>query len=88
MSSRFAENVIKELNKFRANPKSIQHQCEVIRKGFSRIKHGDPFLNEIDYFVNQLETMKQLPQLEYNEVLSAAAKKELPNFRGKTSYQK
>ena len=88
MSSRFAENVIKELNKFRANPKSIQHQCEVIRKGFSRIKHGDPFLNEIDYFVNQLETMKQLPQLEYNEVLSAAAKKELPNFRGKSSYQK
>ena len=88
MSSRFAENVIKELNKFRANPKSIQHQCEVIRKGFSRIKHGDPFLNEIDLFVNQLETMKQLPQLEYNEVLSTAAKKELPNFRGKTSYQK
>ena len=88
MSSRFAENVIKELNKFRANPKSIQHQCEVIRKGFSRIKHGDPFLNEIDLFVNQLETMKQLPKLEYNEVLSTAAKKELPNFRGKTSYQK
>ena len=45
MTSRFAENVIKELNKFRANPKSIQHQCEVIRKGFSRIKAGDPFLN-------------------------------------------
>ena len=88
MSNRFAENVIKELNKFRANPKSIQHQCEVIRKGFSRIKAGDPFLNEIDYFVKALDSMKQLPTLEINDVLSNAARKELPNFRGKSSYQK
>ena len=88
MSNRFAENVIKELNKFRANPKSIQHQCEVIRKGFSRIKAGDPFLNEIDYFVKALDSMKQLPILEINDVLSNAARKELPNFRGKSSYQK
>jgi len=88
MSSRFAESVIKELNKFRANPKSIQHQCEIIRKGFSRLKAGDPFLNDIDYFVKALDSMKQLPTLEYNEVLSQAARKELPNFRGKTSYQK
>ena len=61
MTSRFAENALKELNKFRANPKSIQHQCELIRKAFSRIKAGDPFLNDIDYFVQSLETMKQLP---------------------------
>lgn len=88
MSSRFAESVIKELNKFRNNPKSIQHQCEVIRKGFSRIKAGDPFLNDIDYFVKALDSMKQLPSVEYNEVLSQAARKELPNFRGKSSYKK
>jgi Ca2+-binding EF-hand superfamily protein len=88
MTSIFAENVIKELNKFRSNPKSIQHQCELIRKGFSRIRAGDPFLNDIDYFLKSLETMKQLPTVEYNEVLSAAAKKELPNFRGKASYKK
>ncbi len=88
MISKFAQGVLKELNKFRASPKSIQHQCEVIRKGFSRIKAGDPFLNEIDYFVKALDSMKQLPQLEFNEVLTEAAKKELPNFRGKPSYQK
>ena len=88
MTSRFAENVIKELNNFRSNPKSIQHQCEVIRRGFSRIKAGDPFLNDIDYFVNALESMKTLPTLEYNEVLSEAARKELPNFRGRSSYHK
>ena len=88
MTTRFAENVIKELNKFRLNPKSIQHQCEVIRKGFSRIKAGDPFLNDIDYFVKALDTMKQLPPVEINEVLSDAARKELPNWRGRTSYKK
>ena len=88
MIGRFAENVIKELNNFRANPKSIQHQCELIRKGFSRIKAGDSFLNDIDIFVKGLDTMSQLPTLELNEVLSEVAKKELPNFRGKPTYQK
>ena len=88
MTSRFAQSVIKELNKFRENPKSIQHDCELIRKGFSRIKSGDPFLNEIENFIKALDTMKQLPPVEYNEVLSNAAKKELPNFRGKANYKK
>ena len=88
MTSRFAKSVLEELNKFRAKPKSIQHQCELIRKGFSRIKSTDPFLNEIDYFVKQLDSMKQLPELEFNEVLSEAAKRELPSFRGKKGYHK
>ena len=88
MTSRFAQNVIKELNKFRNNPKSIQHDCELIRKGFSRIRSGDPFLGEIEQFIKALDTMKQLPSVEYNEVLSNAAKKELPNFRGKANYKK
>ena len=88
MSTNFAKSVLDELNKFRSSPKSIQHQCEVIRKGFSRIKSGDPFLNEIDYFVKELDTMKQLPQLEYNAILAEAAKRELPSFRGKRGYIK
>jgi len=88
MTDKFAESVLQELNKFRTSPKSIQHQCEVIRKGFSRIKSGDPFLNEIDYFVKELDSMKQLPLLEFNDVLSEAAKRELPSFRGKKNYQK
>ena len=88
MRSKFAENVVRELNKFRANPKSIKHQLELIRKGFSRIKAGDPYLNDVDYFVKTLDNMNTLPPLEMNDVLSAAAKKELPNFRGKPSYQK
>ena len=88
MLSKFAQGVIKELNKFRNDPRSIQHKCEVIRKGFSRIKAGDPFLNEIDYFVKELDSMSQLPTLELNDVLTECAKRELPNFRGKSNYHK
>ena len=88
MSSQFAQNVLFELNKFRSSPKSIQHQCELVRKGFSRIRAGDPFLNDIDFFLKQLDSMKQLPILEFNEILSEAAKRELPSFRGKRGYMK
>ena len=88
MSSPFAQSVLEELNKFRSSPKSIQHQCELIRKGFSRIRAGDPFLNDIDFFVKQLDSMQTLPVLEFNEILSEAAKRELPSFRGKRGYMK
>ena len=88
MSSQFAQNVLYELNKFRSSPKSIQHQCELVRKGFSRIRAGDPFLNDIDFFLKQLDSMNQLPVLEFNEILSEAAKRELPSFRGKRGYLK
>ena len=88
MSSQFAQDVLLELNKFRSSPKSIQHQCELVRKGFSRIRAGDPFLNDIDFFLKQLDSMKQLPILEFNEILSEAAKRELPSFRGKRGYLK
>ena len=88
MSSKFPQDVIRELNRFRSNPKSIQHQCEVIRTGFSRLRAGDPFLNEIDAFIKELETLPQLPTLKTNDVLSEAAKKELPHFRGQSGYQK
>ena len=88
MSSGFSQNVIKEINKFRANPKYIQHQCELIHKGISRLKGNDSFLKEIEAFIKQLETMKPLGELKYNQELSEAAKKELPNFRGRENYQK
>ena len=88
MSSPFAESVFIELNKFRAKPKSIQHQCELVRKGFSHIRAGDPFLDEIDYFLKQLDSMQTLPTLEFNEILTEAAKRELPSFRGKRGYLK
>ena len=86
--SNFAQEVIKEINKFRGNPKSMQHRCELIRKGLSRLRGDDPFLKDIDSFVSELKSIKPLPQLKYNVSLSESAKKELPNFRGSESYQK
>ena len=88
MSSEFAKSVLDELNKFRSSPKSIHHQCELVRKGFSRIRAGDPFLKDIDFFLDQLDSMKTLPVLEFNQILSEAAKRELPSFRGKRGYMK
>ena len=88
MKNSFEQNVIRELNKFRSNPKSIQHQCELIHKGLSRLRANDPFLKEIESFLKELETIKPLPEVKYNKILSESAKKELPNFRGRTTYQK
>lgn len=88
MNSKFAQDVLKELNNFRSNPKSIQHQCELIQKGFSRLRANDPFLKEIGYFIKELESINPLPQLQLNKDLSESARKELPNFRGKETYQK
>ena len=44
-------------------------------KGFSRIRHGDPFLKEIDFFIVELQSMNNLPALELNDVLTEAGKK-------------
>ena len=88
MRNKFTKDVITELNKFRANPKYVQHQCEIIRTGFSRLKANDPFLTEIDVFVKELNSIKPMKILEYNEILTEAAKKELPKFRGSTTYKK
>ena len=66
MSTKFAQNVLKELNRFRTNPRSIQHQCEVVRKGLSRLSSRDPFLNEIDSFLQSLKRLHLLPSLPSN----------------------
>ena len=44
-------------------------------KGFSRIRHGDPFLKEIDFFIVELQSMNNLPALELNDALTEAGKK-------------
>ena len=88
MSTKFAQNVFRELNKFRQNPRSIQHQVELVRKGFSRIRRGDPFLKEIEFFIQDLQSMNSLPVLELNENLTEAAKQELQNFVGSENYKK
>jgi len=88
MSTKFAQNVFRELNKFRQNPRSIQHQVELVRKGFSRIRRGDPFLKEIEFFIQDLQSMNSLPVLELNDNLTEAAQQELQNLVGSENYKK
>ena len=76
------------MNKFRQNPRSIQHQVELVRKGFSRIRRGDPFLKEIEFFIQDLQSMNSLPVLELNDNLTEAAQQELQNFVGSENYKK
>lgn len=88
MSTRFEQQVLSELNKFRSNPKSIQHHCEVIHKGFSRLKSNDPFLEEIQGFIRTLQNTNPMPTLEYNEALSASAHEQLELFLADEEYQR
>ena len=52
----FEEVVFKEINKFREEPQSIQQKIEILRKGLSRLRAKDPFLNEIDNFLHDLKS--------------------------------
>jgi len=59
----FEEVVFKEINKFREEPQSIQQKIEILRKGLSRLRAKDPFLNEIDNFLHDLKSIK--PMMKY-----------------------
>ena len=52
-----------------------ENSISQVRKAFSRIRHGDPFLKEIDYFIEELQSMNNWPALELNDVLTEVAKK-------------
>ena len=86
MLNLFDKNVILEINKFRSNPKSIQHKCEIYYKDLKRLNFNEPNLKEIESFIKQLELMKPLQELIYNEELSNAARKELLDFGRTDNY--
>ena len=86
MLNLFDKNVILEINKFRSNPKSIQHKCEIYYKDLKRLNFNDPNLKEIESFIKQLASMKPLQELIYNEELSNAARKELLDFGRTDNY--
>ena len=51
----FEEIVFNGINKFREEPQSIQQIIEILRRGISRLRAKDPFLNEIDAFIQELK---------------------------------
>ena len=76
----FEKDLFKEINSFRQNPKSIQHQIEVLGKGISRLKPNDPFLKEINDFTSKINTIPKMPPLALNQTLSLIAKMKQKNI--------
>ena len=76
----FSVRVVEEINKFRNNPKSIIKKLETFQMGLSRLRKRDPFLKDVDLFIEELNKLKKLQPLEINEQLSEVAKKEIEKF--------
>lgn len=87
MSSLLEKGVIEELNNFRQNPKGIKHQLEVLKKGISRLRPKDTFLQEIDDFIAQLPRINNLKPLSVNKHLTQAAKAEVKKFTKDENYK-
>ncbi len=84
---KFEKDIFSHLNTFRQNPKSIQHQIEVLRKGISRLKPNDPFLKEIDSFVSTLDKIQKMSPLNLNHTLSQIAREEVKKYsRNESTY--
>ena len=87
MTDKFEKEIISEINFFRENPKSIQHQIEVLAKGISRLKAKDPFLKEIEEFIRTIENIPKMKPLTLNKSLCQAAREEVKKYcRNESTY--
>ena len=87
MSNKFEKEILSEINSFRGNPRSIQHQIEVLQKGISRLRSNDPFLKEIDDFIKSINLIPKMQPLSLNKTLSQIARDELKKFiRNESKY--
>ena len=87
MTDKFEKEIISEINSFRANPRSIQHQIEVLQKGISRLRSNDPFLKEIDNFINSIDRIPKMKPLVVNKTLNQIAREEVKKYmRNESSY--
>ena len=87
MVDKFEKSILSEINSFRENPRSIQHQIEVLQKGISRLRPNDPFLKEIDNFISSINTLPKMNQLYINKTLSQIAREQVKKYiRNISSY--
>ena len=87
MTDKFEKEVISEINSFRENPRSIQHQIEVLQKGISRLRSKDPFLKEIDDFIQSIERIPKMKLLVLNKTLCQVAREEVKKYiRNESDY--
>ena len=86
MSGRFAKDILSEINSFLENPKSIQHQIDILGKGISRLKPKDPFLKKIDDFIRSIDRIPKIP-LSLNRTLCQVANEEVKKYyRNNSTY--
>ena len=84
---KFEKDIFSELNSFRQNPKSIQHQIEVLGKGISRLRPNDPFLKEIDNFIHAIDSIQKMSPLTLNRTLCQIARDEVKKYsRNESTY--
>jgi hypothetical protein len=87
MTDKFEKAILSEINSFRENPHSIQHQIEVLQKGISRLRPNDPFLKEIDNFINSINSLPKMNKLFINKTLNQVAREEVKKYiRNESSY--
>jgi septation ring formation regulator EzrA len=86
---KFEKDIISEINSFRENPKSIQHQIEVLQKGISRLRSKDPFLKEIEDFIKTIDRIPKMKPLTINKTLSQVAREEVKKYaRNESTYNR
>ena len=80
MATKFEADILQEINTFRQNPRSIQHQIELFRKGVSRLRANDPLLKEIEEFLRSIDQIPKMKLLTLNQSLCQAAREEVKNY--------
>ena len=80
MPSKFVNQLLTEINKFRADPSGITKSCELVKKGMSRINAKDPFLKEIDIFLSSIEDLPEMNQLTLNPTLTKIAEEQVKEY--------
>jgi len=87
MSGKFEKDILSEINSFRENPKSIQHQIDILGKGISRLRPKDPFLKEIDDFIRSIDRIPKMKPLSLNRTLCQVANNEVKKYyRNESTY--
>ena len=86
MPSKFVNQLLSEINKFRADPSEITKSCELVKKGMSRINGKDPFLKEIDKFISEIQDLPEMNQLTLNPTLTKIAEEQVKEFINNEKY--
>lgn len=86
MPSKFVNQLLTEINKFRADPSGITKACELVKKGISRLNAKDPFLKEIDKFLSSIEDLPEMNPLTLNPTLTKIAEEQVKEYINNEKY--